>query len=414
MRIGMVLEQRFPPDIRVEKEVLSLIKAGHEVFILCKPKKGFPTIETGKYGTIIRRKMTLINRLRGFLTNYFVNIHPFWLKGIYWLIQKYSINVIHIHDLPLVKTAIIASKGKIPVIADLHESFPPALQIWARSSLLKNNFIFKSILYNKRRWEQFERESTTLATKVITVVEESKNRIIERYSVPPEKIVVVSNTESKNSIFRNPLPINSKNWDFMKNRFIIVYVGGFGIHRGIDTAIHAVALLKSRIPEILLLIIGKGSFYITRQLQSIIEYYNISYNVSMPGYIMFQNVPPLVGACDVGIIPHNFDEHTDHTIPHKLSQFMLAKKPVLVSSCRPLKRVVNHYRAGLVFESNNPISLAKKIAILYNNPVMRKQYGVNAEKSVIEGDNNWETDSKNLNSLYENIENVLRKRISRN
>ena len=35
MRILMLLEKRFPPDIRVENEAASLLEAGHEVHLLC-------------------------------------------------------------------------------------------------------------------------------------------------------------------------------------------------------------------------------------------------------------------------------------------------------------------------------------------------------------------------------------------
>ena len=35
MKIGMILDQEFPPDPRVQNEAISLIKAGHEVFLFC-------------------------------------------------------------------------------------------------------------------------------------------------------------------------------------------------------------------------------------------------------------------------------------------------------------------------------------------------------------------------------------------
>ncbi|WP_373941084.1 hypothetical protein OEG92_14785 [Polaribacter sejongensis] len=35
MRIGMILDAPFPPDPRVENEAVSLVKAGHDVFLFC-------------------------------------------------------------------------------------------------------------------------------------------------------------------------------------------------------------------------------------------------------------------------------------------------------------------------------------------------------------------------------------------
>ena len=35
MKIGMILDETFPPDPRVENEAVTLINAGHEVFLFC-------------------------------------------------------------------------------------------------------------------------------------------------------------------------------------------------------------------------------------------------------------------------------------------------------------------------------------------------------------------------------------------
>ena len=35
MKIGMILDDIFPPDPRVENEAITLINSGHEVFLFC-------------------------------------------------------------------------------------------------------------------------------------------------------------------------------------------------------------------------------------------------------------------------------------------------------------------------------------------------------------------------------------------
>ena len=35
MKIGMILDAPFPTDYRVEKEAISLVKAGHQVVLFC-------------------------------------------------------------------------------------------------------------------------------------------------------------------------------------------------------------------------------------------------------------------------------------------------------------------------------------------------------------------------------------------
>ena len=84
MRILMVLESPFPPDIRVQKEAVGLIAAGHEVILICKPGKNAPSAET-RDGIEIVRIPWLTGALgraynRTFRVLTFTD--PFWKKSI--------------------------------------------------------------------------------------------------------------------------------------------------------------------------------------------------------------------------------------------------------------------------------------------------------------------------------------------
>jgi len=39
MKILMILESEFPPDVRVENEIVALTEAGHEVHLACSTRK---------------------------------------------------------------------------------------------------------------------------------------------------------------------------------------------------------------------------------------------------------------------------------------------------------------------------------------------------------------------------------------
>ena len=103
MRILMVLENQFPDDERVEKEALSLIKAGHEVHLLCATLKKECVGDENYKGISLHRALStpfLYNKakiacLR--LPFYFM----FWKKQVGNLLRTETFDVIHIHDLPL-------------------------------------------------------------------------------------------------------------------------------------------------------------------------------------------------------------------------------------------------------------------------------------------------------------------------
>jgi len=112
----------------------------------------------------------------------------------------------------------------------------------------------------------------------------------------------------------------------------------------------------------------------------------------------------------VCIIPHVSNEHTETTIPHKLFQYMYMRKPVVVSDCRPLQRIVMETNSGAVFKSGDEFDFARVILQLFENDLLRKQMGENGNRAVI-GKYNWENSSRSLIGLYSNLE---RKRDARN
>jgi len=108
MKIGMILENNFPPDIRVEKETRSLTKTGHNIYLLCLRKENQPFEELID-SIFVRRifnNQNLPFRKANRLFFYIRFYHRNWAKEIEKIVSEKKIEVLHVHDLPLVKTAL--------------------------------------------------------------------------------------------------------------------------------------------------------------------------------------------------------------------------------------------------------------------------------------------------------------------
>ena len=103
---------------------------------------------------------------------------------------------------------------------------------------------------------------------------------------------------------------------------------------------------------------------------------------------------------NVNIIPHQSNSHTNNTIPHKLFQIMMTDSPLLVSSCAPLKRVVESNDAGFVFEANSASSFAASIIQIHNDKKEAQKHSLNAKEAVLKGELNWEVESIRLMNVY--------------
>ena len=402
MKIGMILDQKFPPDIRVEKEGRTLVKAGYEVYLLCVSAPNLPDEDV--YEGIKLRRCNFYPKhwvARNFtvLTSRIAFKNKFLIPRIEKFIDENSIDVLHVHDLPMVRSGLIAAKKKqIPVIADLHENYPAAIQYFLEGRRFRSKLFRSSV----KKWKKYEADCLDKVHHIIVVIDEAKERIIKDYNLPPDKVTIVSNTVDVNFFDRIPLDNNLIN--SYRDDFIISYIGGFGPHRGLDVPIRAMPKLIKEIPNVKLLLVGGRGGKIQQDLERLADNLGFAESVIFTGWQPSDLLPSYIALSDICLVPHHSNPHTDTTIPHKLFQYMLLKKPVIVSNCIPLARIVNETQAGLVFESGNSDDFAKTCLELLDAD-KRKQFGENGRRAVL-AKYNFEKAGENLVKVYENIRNT--------
>lgn len=397
----MLLNSFYPDDIRVRKEAEALLKAGFQVYLLCYRRKK-EQVEEIVDGIHVRRVYIGESKWAEGLwdmVNAKLFYHPPIARVLKKLIRQQNIRVVHVHDLPLSGTILrIKKRTNVKVILDLHENYPDALKIWFewRKSKLIN--LKNRIFFNYKKWFEYERQSVNKSDHVIAVVDEMKIRLMDDHGLNSSKISVITNTESREFAKQKKHP------DLFgyNDGFTILYTGNIGPHRGVETVIRAMAYLKDY-KNIYFVIAGSASNDVMEMLKDTVRKEGVERCVNFMGYQPFEYFYSLMSQASVNVIPHNRNGHTDHTIPHKLFQAMITGNPVLVSSCKPLKRIVEQYECGVVFEAANPYDCSQKILQLYNDELNRAKLGENGKKATLEGKLNWEETEKKLSALYESI-----------
>ncbi len=402
MRIGMVLNSTFPPDIRVEKEARSLIKAGFEVCLLAqKTNTKQATKEYLDYGLEVFRYE--INKNNFFSRQYekFTLVYKTWLKIIDNFVNAAHPDVLHAHDFRIVPTVLkIGKKYNLPVVADLHENMPAAL-IAYRSNLDSLQKLKLAIFNNYYVWRWHERHALRQCSRIIVVVLEASERLLNGYKIPHEKIQLVSNTEDETTF--NVSYSDNEIIQRYQDTWTALYIGGIGFHRGIDTSIRAATLAGRNIPNFKLLIVGIQNDDQQKYFMKMAKEANASQYVELINWVPSYKVNSYIAASEVCLVPHNNFEHTNTTVPHKLFQYMMMKKPIIVSSCAPLKRIVEDAKCGLVFNANDSNDLAFCLAELYKNwNELSEKYGVNGYQAAL-GRYSWKNDSQSLVNMYNEL-----------
>jgi glycosyltransferase involved in cell wall biosynthesis len=402
MTIGMLLNAPYPSDVRVKKETNALLAAGFKIHLLCTARANEKAEEMVN-GVQIKRIRTGENniQLAGWdIIMSLTFIHPVFRKAIPGWIKKNSIDILHVHDLPLVGTALaIRKKFNIPVVADFHENYPDALRTWFTWKKNPLAQLKNKIFLNPEHWTKLEKKATLESDHVIAVVDEMKQRLITDYRVSDEKVTIVSNTEDK--AFLNQTLYADIYSDY-KDKFIVTYSGNIGPHRGVDTVIEAMSHLK-QYQDIVFIIVGSGSDAVMKMLKNIAIKFGVDKQIFFLGRQPFEKFYSFMKFTNVNVIPHKSNRHTDNTVPHKLFQAMMTGRPVMVSSSAPLKRIVSATNSGVIFEAENAADLAEGILSLYRSKELQQQLGQNGITATIQGTWNWEHEQKKLTDLYSSL-----------
>jgi glycosyltransferase involved in cell wall biosynthesis len=156
--------------------------------------------------------------------------------------------------------------------------------------------------------------------------------------------------------------------------------------------------LRDSMPDLKLVLIGPGGSE-AEDLQALAAKEGVSERVELTGWQPFSKIPTYIAASRIGLVPHLQNSHTDTTIPHKIFQYMLMGKPVVVSSCQPLKRIVEETGSGLIFKAGDSKELAKQILQLYENKQLREDCGSQGREAILQR-YNWTVEGEKLCRLY--------------
>ncbi len=394
MRVGIVWQSEYPWDVRIDKMVRSMIKQGYDVSILATNK--FNKDEHEKYlGADVIRLPKSSSRLKNKLINLPLFFNPYYITRIKKLIDDKNLDILIVRDLPLMlagKYAIKLSKKKVKLVFDMAEDYPATFKVMENKSLVE-----KVILKNYKLARILEKGSINISDMIITVVEESAERV-KRIN-ESKKVIVISNTPDE-SFYNDNISMNIMNK--FSNNFNIVYEGNFGKKRGLETSIDALQILNKKIKNVKVVLVG-GKDEEIDYIKKYAEKIGVIDNLICTGKVPYSDLAKYVNVADIGMVPHLKCDHTETTIPNKLFDYMCLGKPVLVSDVAPLKRIVEETNSGKVFDWSDCNDFAEKVIEIIEN---KEEYSKNSIKAF-EEKYSWKHDEKvlikELEELYKNI-----------
>ncbi|RMF56558.1 MAG: glycosyltransferase family 1 protein [Calditrichaeota bacterium] len=160
----------------------------------------------------------------------------------------------------------------------------------------------------------------------------------------------------------------------VSGRKIILTVGSLSERKGHRFVIEAIKFLKADFPEILYLIVGRGSQ--ENQLQQLIAVNNLEEHVRLIGFVPTEKLPEYYALCDVFILNSTIDHKGDvEGFGIVLIEANLMGKPVIGTRDSGMEEAIEHGKNGLLIPMNNIEATVWALRELLANPVKAQEMG---------------------------------------
>ncbi|RUA29949.1 MAG: glycosyl transferase family 1 [Bacteroidetes bacterium] len=378
MRIGIIVDNEFNNDIRVRNEALALQRDGHDVIVLCFD---FGSNFENNYNGIRIIRWHLKPALKNILFALFhsFNIYSYlWAKKIIRFSKENKIEILHVHDLYMAKSGYIAKrKLKIPLVLDLHENYPYAVDDYKWMHKKPATYLIRP-----KRWKKIEGRFLSYADKIVALSSTFKMQLLAKYSfLQKENIIVYPNAPDVETLISYPIDdkIIPKG-----NDYSLFYFGGISKRRGVFLVINALRVLKKQIPTIKLLLIGPVDKAEQKEFELLINSGDVKKHIIYYPWKDISLLPSFIKYSDICLSPIEKNPQHESGIANKVFQYMLFERPVLVSNCGPQAEVINESKAGLVHQWDSIQDFCDKVLYLYKNRNEADTMGKNGKKAVIE------------------------------
>lgn len=197
------------------------------------------------------------------------------------IISRHGLEKINIHTGP--GGVLLVRKLPVPVVVTCHHTYRQQCR-YLKSQFWKCVFI------------PFEARTYRLAERVVCVSEATRRALVEDYRIPPEKISIVYNAVDTGSFY----PLDIKN-----EPHTVLYVGRIDRRKGIEFLIKSMPLVRDRIPDVLLLVAGKGAYL--ERMKALVGRLHLEGQVSFLGFVPDADLNPLYNRAQCAVVPSRFE-----------------------------------------------------------------------------------------------------------
>ena len=307
--------------------------------------------------------------------------HAIWMRSLEKKILELEPDIVIVHRIikfETIRIAALKNKGAdFKLICDDHMTFDNS-----RSPL--------RLLYPLFRWT-FSRGIQKAANAIVAVGEPSQRFMHKRYGIPTDRITVIS-MGADSDLFRFDIDARRDIRNMLgiaESNLMLIYTGKIVPSKKLEILVDAVKHLAN-IDNLIVLLLGNGPDYYTKQLREYIQIRNLSSKFIWHDTVHNNSLYKYYSAADIAVWPYGAS----------ISQLeaMSCGLPIIFSDNGNINEMT-YVDNQIKYEKEDPASLALTINILLN-PMKRHNIGTDGRK-IIEEKLNWRAIAQQFLELVE-------------
>lgn len=363
----------YGPEIRREAEALA--SAGFDVDVVI-----MRAADASRRGTVKTARREVVNGVTVIRLPVRQRSSTFLNHGLFTLCTAGFLSIRHIrrpyavvqaNSMPdfLVFAALVPKLLGARVVAYLQEPMPELAETITGQKRLA------SILARIEQW------SIRFADHTVTVTDQLKQRFVER-GASPDRITVVLNCPDPRVVRENwsPPPPESK------SGFVAVCHGTIEDRYGQDTIIDAASILRDELPDLRVVITGRGSR--TKELADSIVDRKLQDVVQFEGWVSQTRLNDILYCADVGIVAQKASPYSHLVHTNKMVDYWIFGLPVIASRLHAVSELYDG-RFVEYYEPGDAADLAAAIRRLHADAARRAELAQNGKLAQLR--NGWAT-----------------------
>jgi len=209
------------------------------------------------------------------------------------------------------------------------------------------------------------------AFKIITFSQASKNRLL-KYGYPRDKIEIIYHYQFETTNYE---PALNKRQDGKK----ILFVGSLTEHKGLHIIIEAMNEVVLQLPDVKLLVVGKGNDNYTNYINKLIKEHSVEKHIDFLGHKNNEDVIKLIKEVDIVVVPEQWYSEFGPVI---LIEAKLSGKPVVASSIGSIPEYIRDGVDGILVTYNRSEEFSKSIIKLLKDPSLIHSMGESISENI--------------------------------